>query len=148
MRRTLFAERAEAADHDRARLGDWLEALERRLLEMATAHGVGEEDAWRLGLALREALLNALRHGRDAEGRCRVAVRCHRRRDGRLVLRVRDCGRGFDPRAVPAPLAPENLDRGSGRGLFCIRGLGHRIAFAFPRLGGTAVQIELRPRRA
>ncbi len=148
MRRTLFAERAQAPVDDRSRLAEWLEAMESRLLELACAHGLAEEEAWRLGLALREALVNAVSHGREPDGRCRVDVFCHRRRDGSLVLRVRDRGRGFDPRAVPPPLAPENLGRGSGRGLFCMRGLGHRLAFAFPRLGGTAVQIELRPRRA
>jgi anti-sigma regulatory factor (Ser/Thr protein kinase) len=34
---------------------------------------------------------------------------------------VRDQGKGFDPRAVPDPTDPKNLDRSHGRGLLLIR---------------------------
>jgi serine/threonine-protein kinase RsbW len=39
----------------------------------------------------------------------------------RLVITVIDEGRGLDPHTVPDPLAPENLLKQSGRGIFLMR---------------------------
>jgi serine/threonine-protein kinase RsbW len=37
------------------------------------------------------------------------------------VIRVEDEGEGFDPEDVADPLAPENILKSSGRGIFLIR---------------------------
>ena len=37
------------------------------------------------------------------------------------IIRVRDEGTGFDPESIPDPLAPENVLKSSGRGIFLIR---------------------------
>ena len=38
-----------------------------------------------------------------------------------LLVEIRDQGPGFDPDGLPDPLAPENLERPGGRGVFLIR---------------------------
>jgi len=38
-----------------------------------------------------------------------------------VTIRVRDEGPGFDPEQLPDPLAPENMLKSSGRGIFLIR---------------------------
>ena len=38
-----------------------------------------------------------------------------------LVIRVEDEGEGFDPESIADPLAPENILKSSGRGIFLIR---------------------------
>ena len=38
-----------------------------------------------------------------------------------LVITVGDEGKGLDPEKIPDPLAPENLLKQSGRGIFLIR---------------------------
>jgi len=38
-----------------------------------------------------------------------------------LIIRITDQGPGLDPATLPDPLAPDNLLRGSGRGIFLIR---------------------------
>jgi serine/threonine-protein kinase RsbW len=38
-----------------------------------------------------------------------------------LVITITDQGKGLDPESLPDPLAPENLMKGSGRGIFLIR---------------------------
>jgi CheY-like chemotaxis protein len=104
-----------------------------------------ENERVRIGVALEEALVNALYHGnlelssslrqddsdtyeRLAEERRKQPPHCTRRlfvrtrmsRD-EAVFVIRDEGPGFDPAAIPDPTDPANLDRVGGRGLLLIR---------------------------
>lgn len=105
----------------------------------------GEEDRTRVGVALEEALLNALIHGNlevGSELRLRndgayeklIAFRREKDpyRDRKLTVNarltpkeatfhIRDEGPGFDVAAVPDPTDPENLANPSGRGLLLMR---------------------------
>jgi serine/threonine-protein kinase RsbW len=78
------------------------------------------KDQFAVRLALEEALVNAVKHGNRGdpakEARLRYFVNLEV-----VLLEVEDEGAGFDPTNVPDPLAPENLERPSGRGLFLIR---------------------------
>ena len=49
---------------------------------------------------------------------------------GEVMITVRDPGPGFDPKAVADPLAPENVLKPSGRGIFLINGLMDDVEFA------------------
>ncbi len=91
----------------------------------AFARGAGlDDDAvhW-VGLALRESVVNAMRHGNGNDRRKRVHVEFKVLAGLRpaVWIRVRDEGHGFDPTTLPDPLAPENLLKSSGRGIFLIR---------------------------
>ena len=46
------------------------------------------------------------------------------------MITVRDPGPGFDPQSVADPLAPENVLKPSGRGIFLINGLMDDVEFA------------------
>jgi serine/threonine-protein kinase RsbW len=85
----------------------------------ATA-GLSEKEALRLRLALEEALVNAHQHGNRGDWAKPIAVRYHGNENG-VAAEVEDQGVGFDPAQVPDPLAPENLERPSGRGLLLMR---------------------------
>jgi serine/threonine-protein kinase RsbW len=84
------------------------------------AAGYPERDVFCMRLGLEEALANALKHGHGGEPGKRVRVR-YRVGPGRTLARVQDQGPGFDPGAVPDPLAPENLEKPCGRGLLLMR---------------------------
>jgi serine/threonine-protein kinase RsbW len=118
-----------------------LERLEAFAVGLARLGGLDPDGAHFLGVALREAVINALRHGRGAAW---VALRLARR--GVLVMTVRDRGPGFDPSRLPDPLAPENLVKGCGRGIFYMRRFTDRVSFFFPRQGGAVVRLEKRVR--
>ncbi len=118
-----------------------LDRIEARAVGMAQKGGLDPDCAHYLGVALREAIVNALRHGRGAAS---VFVRLARK--GLLVMTVRDRGPGFDPSRVPDPLAPENLARGTGRGLFYMRCFTDRVSFSFPKCGGAVVRLEKKTR--
>jgi serine/threonine-protein kinase RsbW len=46
-----------------------------------------------------------------------------------LIITVADQGKGLDPDTLPDPLAPENLLRGTGRGIFLIRSFMDEVHF-------------------
>jgi len=129
---------AEALDEPRRMA--WVEAVEELVVRVAEAAGLDRNRASDFGVAVREAVVNALRHGEDPQHK-RVAVGLRLSNGPALVVTVRDHGRGFDPAALPDPRSPENLSRGCGRGVFYMRQLADQVAFAFPRRGGTVTRL-------
>jgi anti-sigma regulatory factor (Ser/Thr protein kinase) len=91
---------------------------------------------------VREALLNALSHGRNPGGEPWVSVDLDCQPGFKLVVTVRDRGPGFDPQGVPDPREPERCSGSCGRGLFFMRRFTDRVSFAFPGLGGSRVRLE------
>jgi serine/threonine-protein kinase RsbW len=61
-----------------------------------------------------------------------------------MIIRVRDQGKGFDPDAVADPLAPENLLKGSGRGIFLIRNFMDEVDLQRAPQGGMEVRMVKR----
>jgi anti-sigma regulatory factor (Ser/Thr protein kinase) len=92
-------------------------------------------------LALQEALANAIRHGcgnvRSRQVQCVVTVDDK----GELLVVVRDPGPGFEAASVANPLAPENMLKPGGRGIFLINQLMDEVDF---RDGGREVQMRKR----
>jgi serine/threonine-protein kinase RsbW len=82
--------------------------------------GYSDRELFGVRLALEEAMVNALKHGHQGE-LSREAVLRYRLSSVSLLAEVEDQGPGFNPQAVPDPLAPENLERPSGRGLLLMR---------------------------
>ena len=78
------------------------------------------KDQFAVRLALEEALVNAIKHGNRSDSAKEARLRSYITSDF-VLFAVEDEGAGFDPAAVPDPLAPENLERPCGRGLFLIR---------------------------
>jgi serine/threonine-protein kinase RsbW len=106
------------------------------------AHGYPQREVFAVRLALEEALVNALKHGHRGDP-TKTAQVLYRVGPARVVVRVRDEGPGFDPAAVPDPLAEENLGRDSGRGLLLMR---HYLTEVRHNARGNAVTLCLRRR--
>jgi len=87
--------------------------------------GLDDDALHWVGVAVRESVINAIKHGNRNDTAKRVHVEFSPIESSDtpqgVVIRVRDEGPGFDPEKVPDPLAPENLLKGSGRGIFLIR---------------------------
>jgi serine/threonine-protein kinase RsbW len=121
-----------------------LDHVEELAVCMGVAGGLEADEAAFVGVALREAVVNAFRHGRSPDGApCRIGL--HLTTDS-LVINVRDRGPGFNPAEVPDPCAPQNLARGSGRGLFYMRCFTDHLSFVFPRAGGSVVRLSKKTR--
>ncbi len=106
--------------------------------------GLDEEATHWVGVAVRESVINAIKHGNaeDRNKRVTVEIRLEPRTEPvRLVVRVLDQGPGFDPDAVADPLAPENLLRSSGRGIFFMRSFMDDIRLQ--RIPGGGMEVRM-----
>jgi serine/threonine-protein kinase RsbW len=111
---------------------------------MGRAGGLDPDGAVFVGVALREAVVNAFRHGCSTDG-APTRIGLHLTSDS-LVITVRDRGPGFDPASVPDPGKDENLARGKGRGIYYMRCFTDRVSFVFPRRGGSVVRLAKKTR--
>jgi serine/threonine-protein kinase RsbW len=104
---------------------------------------VDEDTRHWIGLAVREAVANAIKHGNreDPDKQVEVDLMVDA---GELVVRVRDQGPGFNPDLVSDPLAPENLLRPGGRGIFYIRRLMDGVEYRFGDSQGTEIILRKR----
>ena len=112
-------------------------------VRLARIHGMVDRDTEDLGLAVREAVTNAIVHGNREAGTRRVSIEFALAPRGipRLVTTVRDQGHGFDLGEVPDPLAPENLLKPDGRGLLFIRAFTDDLSVTRMPTGGTEVRF-------
>ncbi len=95
---------------------------------LAAEAGLEEDERFHVTMAVREAAVNAVLHGNDYDPA--KQIRASFENTGKsLVFTIADEGRGLDPDTIPDPLAPENLLRGTGRGIFLIRSLMDEVHF-------------------
>jgi len=97
--------------------------------KMAEVAGFDADEALNVGLAVREAVINAIVHGNQHDPELNVDVTLTSGKDS-LVASVRDYGSGFDPQETPDPTSNNNLLKTSGRGLLLIRAFVDEVAFS------------------
>ena len=95
---------------------------------IAAKIGFDEEDRHKISMSVREAIVNAVLHGNEYDPKKRVTVSFENAGDA-LVIAVTDEGKGLDEKDIPDPLAPENLLKQSGRGIFLIRPFMDEVRF-------------------
>lgn len=103
---------------------DMLDFVESVSQQVSRVAGFDDDQTHWIGIAVRESVVNAIRHGNRFDENKRVIVEFSPARPepgGVLTIAVRDEGEGFDPSAVADPLALENLLKPGGRGLFLMR---------------------------
>jgi serine/threonine-protein kinase RsbW len=106
--------------------------------------GLDEEAVHWVGVAVRECVINAIKHGNQSDVAKHVFVEFEtgvRDEIPELAIRVRDQGQGFDPETLANPLDPENLLKSSGRGIFLIRNFMDDVRLQRAPEGGMEVQM-------
>src|SRR5438477_6739073 len=82
---------------------------------LARSVGLDEDALHWVSVAVRESVINAIKHGNRYDASKHVFVEFETTTaDPSLSISVRDQGEGFDPEEVADPLAPENLLKSSG----------------------------------
>jgi CheY-like chemotaxis protein len=145
-----------------------VEALVRYLQDCIVQMGLcGEAECIRVGMALEEALVNALYHGnlavnselRGEDDAAFYEVAAERARQSpyrerhiyvgvdlsrlEATFTIRDEGAGFDPGSLPDPTDPENLEKASGRGILLMRAFMDNVNY-----NSTGNTVTLVKRRA
>ncbi len=117
---------------------------------VARTVGFDDDTTHWVGVALRESVINAIKHGNHGDASKHVFVELvadsGANPNAELRIRVRDEGEGFDPSTLADPLAPENLLKASGRGIFLIRSFMDDVQFQRAPEGG--MEIRMAKRRA
>lgn len=109
--------------------------------------GLDDESLYWFGVAVRESVINAVKHGNANDESKRVYIEFTALESDTVpgvAVRVRDEGAGFDPEAVPSPLEPENLLKAHGRGIFLIRSLMDEVVMRAAAQGGMEVLMVKR----
>jgi serine/threonine-protein kinase RsbW len=96
--------------------------------KLASEAGLDEDQCFHVAMAVREAAVNAVLHGNEYDPDKQIAASFENTGQS-LVITIGDQGQGLDPENLPDPLAPENLMRGTGRGIFLIRSFMDEVNF-------------------
>ncbi len=96
--------------------------------QMAARAGLDEDTRGGFSMAVREGMINAILHGNQYDPAKRVNLTFERNQQ-ELIVTITDEGKGFIPEEVPDPLAPENLLKQSGRGIFLMRTFMDEVRF-------------------
>ncbi len=105
-----------------------VDPVETKAEQMAREAGFDEDTSSQIAMVAREAVINAILHGNKKDPAKQVHVGFELN-DESLHIRIADEGLGLDPDTVPDPLAPENILRSSGRGIFLMRAIMDEVHF-------------------
>ena len=127
--------------HSRFDMVDFVQVVSDRVAQLA---GLDEDAVHWIGVAVRESVINAIKHGNREDYDKLVTVEftfTPVAEPGELVVRVLDEGEGFDPQEVADPLAPENILKSSGRGIFFMRSFMDDVVLRRGAEGGMEVRM-------
>jgi len=101
---------------------------------------LGEDVAFGVDMAIREAVTNAVVHGNKLDDTKVVELKL-RNTPAVFEITVHDQGNGFNPNDVPDPTKDENILRTSGRGIFFMRNFMDEVDWTADPKGGTTVRM-------
>src|SRR5262244_1355681 len=116
---------------------------EEMCLRVAEAAGFGEDDCYRIGMSVREGVINAFHYGNQEKPEKKIYLAVDLTVD-KMIIHVLDEGKGFNLADVPDPLAEENLLSTSGRGIFLMRAFMDEFEVVPARTGGAEIVMSKR----
>jgi serine/threonine-protein kinase RsbW len=120
---------------------DFVQVISDRMGQLA---GLDDDAIHWIGVAVRESVINAIKHGNREDHGKLVTVEftfTPPAKPEELIVRVLDEGAGFDPEEVADPLAPENILKSSGRGIFFMRSFMDDVSLRRGAAGGMEVRM-------
>ena len=105
-----------------------VDPVEQKAEALAREAGFDDDTSSQIAMVVREAVINAILHGNQKDPAKRVHC-SFELTAAALKICIADEGPGLDPDTVPDPLAPENILRSSGRGIFLMRAIMDEVHF-------------------
>jgi serine/threonine-protein kinase RsbW len=115
-------------------------------VRVAAEAGFGEDDQYKIGLAVHEGVMNAFQYGNQErrERKIHLTFVLH---DEKLEIHVVDQGAGFRIEDVPDPRNDENVLSDSGRGVLLMRAFMDEVDVMSSAAGGAEVVMAKRHKR-
>ena len=117
-----------------------VDVAEESVMHAAQELGFDEDEQHRIGMSVRECMVNAVVHGNRYNARKKVHLTVSKSAE-RLTVVIADEGEGFNMNNLPDPLANENLLRHSGRGLLLIQAFMDEFEIRPREPKGTEVRM-------
>jgi len=116
---------------------------EEMCLRLAEAAGFGEDECYRIGMSVREGVINAFHYGNKEKPDKKIHLAVDLTPE-KMIIHVADEGTGFVLKDVPDPLAEENLLSTSGRGIFLMRAFMDEFDVVKAQTGGAEIVMSKR----
>lgn len=115
--------------------------LDQFIIGIAKESGMNPEKFNNLSLSFSEALSNSIIHGNknDPNKKVKITVNVN---DSKMVIIIKDEGKGFNIDSIPDPTKPENILKDSGRGIHIMRAFLDDLNYNFTD-GGTETILVL-----
>lgn len=119
-----------------------LSHVEKFVEEICAERKVSQDVFGNIIVSLAEGATNAIVHGNKSDENKAVEISCWEEDNGQVLsFQIKDKGEGFDFALVPDPLAPQNIEKPSGRGVFLMNALADNVIYSN---NGKTVELKFR----
>ena len=115
-------------------------------VRVAAEMGFGEDDQYKIGLAVHESVMNAFQCGNEQRRERKIHV-VFELLEEKLVIHVTDQGPGFRLEDVPDPRDDENVLGDSGRGILLMKAFMDEVEVLTGAEGGAEVVMVKRHKK-
>lgn len=120
---------------------DLLPEIEDFIQALLKEQNMDDEQINAVVLSVAEAASNAILHGNKNDKNKKVFILMEID-DDKVIIKIKDEGKGFDPSKVPDPTIPENILKDSGRGIHIMNTFLDKLTYKFTDSGTEAI-LEL-----
>src|SRR3984957_7227867 len=110
-------------------------------MRVAAVAGFGDDDQYKIGLAVHEGVMNAFQYGNKQRRERKIHVIFELLED-KLVIRVVDQGAGFRIQDIPDPREDENVLGDSGRGVLLMKAFMDEVDVLSSAAGGAELVMS------
>lgn len=114
--------------------------LDEFIIGIAKECGMNPEKFNNLSLSFSEALSNSIIHGNKSDPNKKIKITININ-NSKMVIIIKDEGKGFDINSIPDPTKPENILKDSGRGIHIMRAFLDDLYYKFTEEGTETILV-------
>ena len=114
--------------------------IEKFVMDAVSDLNLNEDQLNSLALSVAEAASNSVIHGNKKDKSKKVLIKIISSNEEVRII-FKDFGKGFDPKNIPDPTAPENILKDSGRGIHIMKTFLTDLKFNFTDDGTETILV-------